>query len=121
MLFIFCTKKKELGLKVYPVISNLSLSCNSEISVLTYKTDVGLVLNPKNCLLFTKELASCNAKNDLPTFGSATKQYNPFDFIIPSIMLSFWYYKSVIINYRNAVDCYTSFYYDESDWITKVF
>ena len=25
---------------------------------------------------------------------------------------SFWYYKSVIINYRNVIEYYTSFYYD---------
>lgn len=50
---------------------------------------VGFTLNPKNSLLLVRELAIYSAKNDLPTLGSATKQYNPLDFIIPSIMLSF--------------------------------
>lgn len=40
---------------------------------------------------------------------------------IGAVINQFWYYKSVIINYRNVVDCYTSFYYDESDWITCLF
>ena len=28
------------------------------------------------------------------------------------VIITFWYYKSVIINYRNVVEYYTSFYYD---------
>ena len=46
-------------------------------------------INSNKYLLLVRELAICSAKNDLPTLGSATKQYNPLDFIIPSIMLSF--------------------------------
>ena len=58
--------------------------------MLIYKIGVGFTLNPRNSLLLVNELASCNARNDLPILGSATKQYNPLDFIIPSIMLSFF-------------------------------
>ena len=58
--------------------------------MLIYKTGDGLVLNPKKFVPVAMELASCNASNDLPTFGLATRQYNPLDFIRLSTMKSFF-------------------------------
>ena len=43
-------------------MSNLSLSCKLDSSVLIYKTGVGFTLNPKNSLLLVNEFASCNAR-----------------------------------------------------------
>ena len=65
--------------------------------MLIYKTGVGFILNPINSLLLVNELANYNARNDLPTLGSATKQYKPLDFIIPSIMLSFLYQFLIVL------------------------
>ena len=32
--------------------------------------------------------------------------------ILERTICSFWYYKSVIINHKNVIEYYTSFYYD---------
>lgn len=80
------------------------------------------LINESNNIVFFGG-AGVSTESGIKDFRSVDGLYNMKYDYPPEMILShtFWYYKSVIINYRNVVDCYTSFYYDEDDWITYCF